>query len=145
MRGKDPVVTPVDKLGVPTYDELVLVGRRQSVEEDPEAIRLFVAALARGTAAAVASPNAATKALLEANPDLEPKLTEAEVKATLPLLGAPAAKAGSAGEEPPYGFMSPSEWTSFIAWMRDNELISALPAASEVLSNAYLPGKISDE
>ncbi len=138
MRGKDPVVTPVDKLGVPTYDELVLVGRRQRVEEDPEAIRLFIAALARGTSAAIANPKAATKALLEANRDLDPKLTEAEVKATLPLLGSPD-KA-----KPPYGFMNPAEWSRFIAWMRDNELISTLPAASEVLTNAYLPGSIPE-
>ena len=35
-------------------------------------------------------PGAATKAVLEANHDLDPKLTEAEVKATLPLLAPPA-------------------------------------------------------
>ena len=131
MRGKDPVVTPVDKLGVPTYDELVLVGQRARVEEDPEAIRLFIAALERGTAAAKANPKAATAALLEANPALDPKLTEAEVKATLPLLGSPR--------------MNPAEWTRFIAWMGENELIAANPAPGEVLSNAYLPGsKISE-
>ena len=56
LRGKDPVVTPVDQLGVPTYDELVLVAKRKRLEEDPEPIRLFLAALARGTAAAVKSP-----------------------------------------------------------------------------------------
>ena len=89
LRGKDPVVTPVDKLGVPTYDELVLVAQRKRLEEDPQAIRLFLAALARGTAAAAKSPQAATKALLEANPDLDPKLTKAEVAATLPLLNPP--------------------------------------------------------
>jgi putative hydroxymethylpyrimidine transport system substrate-binding protein len=145
LRGKNPVVTPVDKLGVPTYDELVLVAQRKRLEEDPEAVRLFVAALARGTSAAVANPNAATKALLEANHDLDPKLTEAEVKATLPLLGSPGkAESGSAGAEPPYGFMDPAEWTRFIAWMRDNELISALPAPSAVLTNAYLPGSIPE-
>jgi putative hydroxymethylpyrimidine transport system substrate-binding protein len=135
LRGKNPVVTPVDKLGVPTYDELVLVGRRERIEEDPEATRLFIAALARGTAAAVADPKAATAALLAANHDLDPKLTEAEVKATLPLLGA---------SESPYGFMDPAAWTRFIAWMRDNELISSLPSPGEVLSNAYLPGKIPE-
>jgi putative hydroxymethylpyrimidine transport system substrate-binding protein len=142
MRGKEPVVTPVDKLGVPTYDELVLVGQRRQIEEDPEATRLFIAALARGTAAAVANPKAATKALLEANPDLDPKLTEAEVKATLPLLGSPTSKPGSA--EAPYGLMNPTEWDRFIAWMHDNGLISAQPTAGEVQSNDYLPGKISE-
>jgi putative hydroxymethylpyrimidine transport system substrate-binding protein len=140
-RGKDPVVTPVDKLGVPTYDELVLVARRKQVEEDPEAIRLFIAALERGTSAAVKNPGAATKAVLEANPDLEPKLTEAEVKATLPLLQPEQGKSDSHPGHP-YGYMAPEDWTRFIGWMRDNGLISSLPAPGEVLSNAYLPGKI---
>ncbi len=131
-RGKAPVITPVDQLGVPTYDELVLVARRQSLEEDSQKFRLFLAALARGTEAAVAQPGAATSAIAEANPDLEPKLTAAEVKATLPLLGARI-------KERPYGYMDPEEWTAFAAWMRDNGLIESLPTASDLLDNGYLP------
>jgi putative hydroxymethylpyrimidine transport system substrate-binding protein len=129
LRGKDPVVTPVDKLGVPTYDELVLVAKRGRLEEDPESTRLFLAALARGTAAAVENPDAATKALLEANPDLDPKLTRAEVAATLPLLSK-------------RGTMDPARWKAFIAWMQENGLISGRPTTAEVLSNAYLAGQI---
>jgi putative hydroxymethylpyrimidine transport system substrate-binding protein len=131
-RGKAPVVTPVDKLGVPTYDELVLVARRQSLEDNPEKFRLLLAALERGTEAAVQQPGAATEAITEANPDLEPKLTAAEVKATLPLLGART-------EGQPYGYMDPEEWTTFAGWMRDNGLIESLPTAGELLDNGYLP------
>jgi putative hydroxymethylpyrimidine transport system substrate-binding protein len=131
-RGKGPVVTPVDRLGVPTYDELVLVARRQTLEEDPERFRLFLAALERGTTAAVEQPGAATKAITEANPDLEPKLTAAEVEATLPLLGART-------QGQPYGYLDPKEWETFIGWMRDNGLIDSLPATSELLDNGYLP------
>jgi putative hydroxymethylpyrimidine transport system substrate-binding protein len=131
LRGKDPVVTPVDRLGVPTYDELVVVARRDRLDEDPQAIRLFLAALARGTAAAIESPDATTKALLDANPDLDPELTKAEVAATLPLLS----KRGN---------MNPAEWKAFIAWMRENDLISGSPTTAEVLSNAYLAGEIPD-
>jgi putative hydroxymethylpyrimidine transport system substrate-binding protein len=131
-RGKEPVVTPVDKLGVPTYDELVLVTSRQKLEEDPEEIRLFLAALERGTNAAVENPGAATKAITEANHDLEPKLTAAEVKATLPLLGA-----RTKGQ--PYGYMDPKAWEAFAGWMRDNELIGSLPKTGELLDNSYLP------
>ncbi len=131
LRGKDPVVTPVDKLGVPPYDELVLVAKRQRLEEDPESIRLFLAALARGTAAAAKSPDAATDALLEANSDLDPKLTRAEMAATLPLLST-------------RGFMDPAEWSRFIAWMHENGLTSTQPPASAVLSNAFLAGQIPD-
>jgi putative hydroxymethylpyrimidine transport system substrate-binding protein len=131
-RGKAPVVTPVDQLGVPTYDELVLVARPQDLEADPEKFRLFLAALERGTDAAAEAPNAATQAITEANPDLEPKLTAAEVKATLPLLAA-----RTKGQ--PYGYMDPQEWETFAGWMRDNELIETLPRTSELLDNGYLP------
>ena len=133
LRGTDPVVTPVDKLGVPSYDELVLVAQRKRLEEDSQEFRLFLAALARGTAAAAKNPQATTKTLLEANPDLDPKLTKAEVAATLPLLNPPL-------EGHPYGYMDPAAWAKFTGWMRDNGLISSLPPAGSVLSNSYLPG-----
>jgi putative hydroxymethylpyrimidine transport system substrate-binding protein len=136
-RGKQPVVTPVDELGVPTYDELVLVANRKKLEEDPEKYRLFIAALERGTDAAVAQPKAATKAILEANSGLEPKLTEAEMTATLPLLGARV-------KGQPFGYMDPAEWETFVGWMRDNGLIESLPTAAELLSNAYLLGEIPE-
>jgi len=129
LRGKDPVVTPVDKLGVPTYDELVLVANRKQLEENPQRIRLFLGALARGTAAAIKSPAATTEALLAANSDLDPKLTQAEVEATLPLLSK-------------RGVMDASKWKAFIAWMKENELISGSPSTAEVLSNEYLAGEI---
>jgi putative hydroxymethylpyrimidine transport system substrate-binding protein len=137
LRGKAPTVTPVDQLGIPTYDELVLVAQGKALEEDPEQVRLFLAALGRGTAAAQQTPNAATEALLEANKDLDPKLTRAEVKATLPVLS-------SAGESRPFGYMDPARWDEFIGWMRDNGLISSLPPAGQVLTNEYLPGEIPD-
>jgi putative hydroxymethylpyrimidine transport system substrate-binding protein len=137
QRGKDPVVTPVDQLGVPTYNELVLVANRQALAADPEKFRLFVAALERGTDAAVERPNAATDAVLEANNGLDRKLTEAEVEATLPLLAART-------QGQPYGYMDPEQWRAFTGWMRDNELISSLPEPGELLSNAYLPGEIPE-
>lgn len=131
QRGKDPVVTPVDQLGVPTYDELVLVANREALEAEPEKYELFIAALERGTEAAVAQPGAATKAILDANPGLDPKLTEAEIKATLPLLGART-------QGQPYGYMDAEEWRTFSGWMRDNGLIDSLPEPGELLSNDYL-------
>jgi putative hydroxymethylpyrimidine transport system substrate-binding protein len=136
-RGKDPVVTPVDQLGIPTYDELVLVANRKKLEEEPERLRLFIAALARGTEAAAKNPKAATKAVLEANHGLDPKLTEAEVKATLPVLS-------SRLETKPFGYMDPARWKAFVGWMRDNGLIESLPEPGELLSNSYLSGEIPE-
>ncbi len=131
-RHKHPTVTPVDQLGIPTYDELVLVAKGSSIADDPQPIRLFLAALARGTAAAEQDPKGATQALLEQNPDLDPKLTAAEVKATLPVLS-------QAGSGHPFGEMDQDQWHTFIGWMRDHGLITSLPATAAVLTEALLP------
>jgi putative hydroxymethylpyrimidine transport system substrate-binding protein len=131
QRGLDPRIAPVDQLGVPTYDELVLVARSATVDEHPEAIRSFIAALGRGTAYAIAHPPEAANAVLSAGKGLDPMQTRAEVNATLPLL------AGTPGR--PYGFMDPGAWGAYAAWMAAHELISKAPAASEVLTNQLLP------
>lgn len=131
LRGKAPVVTPVDRLGVPSYDELVLVANREALEDDPEAVRLFLAALARGTQAAIERPNETTKALLDANPDLDPILTKAEVEATLPLLSRS-------------GRMDAAAWSRFVSWMRENDQIAGQPSPADLLSNDYLPGRIPE-
>jgi NitT/TauT family transport system substrate-binding protein len=114
----------------------VLVAKGERLEEDPDAIRLFIAALARGTAAATEDPGLAIKSLLDANPELDRRITRAEVAATLPLL--------EPRQGQPFGYMDPTRWREFIGWMRDNDLISSLPTPDEVLSNDYLPGNIPD-
>jgi putative hydroxymethylpyrimidine transport system substrate-binding protein len=131
-RGASPLISPVDQLGVPSYDELVLVAKRSTVEDDPENIRLFIAALAHGTKDAVANPQAAADNVLNASEGLDPALTRAEVDATLPLL---AAMPGT-----PYGQMDEEKWRNFAAWMADHDLISEVPETSEVLTNELLPG-----
>ncbi|MDQ2940154.1 MAG: ABC transporter substrate-binding protein [Actinomycetota bacterium] len=135
LRHKDPTVTPVDQLGIPTYDELVFVAQGSRLKDDSEPIRLFLAAMARGTAAAEKDPKGATQALLEQNHSLNPKLTAAEVKATLPVLS-------QANPKRPYGYMDQAEWQQFIGWMRDHGLISSLPTPTQVLTEELLPGRI---
>lgn len=130
-RGLNPRVVPVDELGIPTYDELVLVANSDDVAADPEPIRLFIAALERGTQNAIDDPEAATKAVLDAGDGLDPRLTEAEIEATLPLL-APRGKQ-------PFGFMDESEWDEFAGFLADEGFIQALPEPGEALTNELLP------
>ncbi|MGH2963050.1 MAG: ABC transporter substrate-binding protein [Solirubrobacterales bacterium] len=137
QRGDDPTVVPVDELGIPTYDELVLVASRERVAEDPEAIRLFLAALERGTRDAAEDPAAATASLLRANDDLDPKLTRAQVDETLPVL-----VPGKRGR--PYGFMDPAEWREFAGFMVDEDLIGTAPPIDDMLTNELLPGRIPE-
>jgi putative hydroxymethylpyrimidine transport system substrate-binding protein len=137
LRGKDPTVIPVDELGIPGYDELVLVANSDRLEDEEQSIRLFIAALERGTKAAVADPAAATEAVLDAGEGLDPRLTAAEVRRTLPLL---LPKDGKR----PYGYMDPERWQRFAQFFADNGLIQALPDTGEVLTNDLLPGNVPE-
>jgi putative hydroxymethylpyrimidine transport system substrate-binding protein len=131
LRGKDPSVVPVDRLGVPTYDELVLVANSEDLHSRADPVRRFIAALERGTRAAAARPAQATQAILDAGQGLEPKLTAAEVRETLPLL-LPAGRK-------PYGYMDPAAWRRFAAFMAANGLLESKPPISEAVDNDLLP------
>jgi len=102
LQGKDPTVIPVNKLGIPTYNELVLVANSDTLDDKSEDIRLFLDALERGTKAAVADPAGATKDILDAGKGLDPQTTAAEVRKTLPLLL-------PHGTGHPYGYMDPAQ------------------------------------
>lgn len=136
LDGRDPVVAPVDTLGIPTYDELVVVASGSRIEEDPEAIRLFLAALERGADDAAADPKAATDALVEASEELDPELTLAEVRETLPLFEPPKGQ--------PFGYMDPAEWERFAGFLADRGQIETRYTADEVLTNELLPGEIPE-
>ena len=54
--------------------------------------------------------------MLSAGKGLDPMQTRAEVDATLPLLAPPQGR--------PYGYMDPSAWRAYAAWMAAHDLIS---------------------
>jgi putative hydroxymethylpyrimidine transport system substrate-binding protein len=132
LSGEKPVINPVDRLGVPTYSEMVIVANASRVADDPEPIRLFLRALERGTAEAVRRPNAATEAVLSANDALDPKTTRAQVRVTLPLLADDQANR-------PYGYMDTARWQTFINWAVENGVLESPQRAVDALTNALLP------
>ena len=130
-RGLDPRVVPVDRLGVPTYDELVLVADGERFASDPEPIREFIAALERGTYAAARDPQAATDAIVAAGNGLDPDLTRAEVDKTLPRLLPPG--------DMPYGWTDRKRWQRFADYLYDAGQLDSRPHASELSTNDLLP------
>jgi len=130
-RGDDPSVIPVDELGIPTYDELVLVANAERVSEDPEQIEAFLEALERGTDDAAADPEATTAALVEAGDGLDPELTRAELEATLPRL------ATEAGEQ--FGYMDPAEWQAFGEYLTVEGQLDEAPGTDDLFTNDLLP------
>jgi putative hydroxymethylpyrimidine transport system substrate-binding protein len=131
-RGRKPRIIPVDRAGVPTYDELVLVANQDALDRDGGTIRAFIGALSRGVRDLKADPNRAIDGLLKANKDLDPGLQRASLKATLPLFSPPKGK--------PYGYQDPGEWNRFADWMTENKLLENTPDARNSYTNALLPG-----
>jgi putative hydroxymethylpyrimidine transport system substrate-binding protein len=85
-RGLEPVITRVTDLGVPDYDELVLIARSDDYAKDPGIHDRLLEASIRGNEAAGEDPRAATEAIVDQSFGVAPeKATEAGVEATTPL------------------------------------------------------------
>jgi len=132
LEGRKPRIIPVDKAGVPTYDELVFVANEDALDRDKDKIRAFIGAVSRGAQALREDPNKEIRGLLDVNRDLDAKLQKASVKETLPLFFPPKGK--------PFGYQDPTEWDEFTAWMRENHLLSNTPSAKGAFTNSLLPG-----
>ena len=132
---KQPVVIPVDRAGVPTYDELVLVVRAEEARSDGQDLRAFMQGLTRGAHEVRADPAAAAREIVRANPSLDEKLQLESIRQTLP-----ATMPSEAGK--PYGWQAPSAWATFGDWMFAHHLLRNDPNAGlPPLSNEFLPGQ----
>jgi putative hydroxymethylpyrimidine transport system substrate-binding protein len=132
QRGKHPDVIRMDQVGVPSYDELVLVVRRSTISNQTAELRRFVQAVGRGYAAARTNPTTAVDSLVAANPGLDRKLQLASVRATLPVFF-------PTGE--PWGWQYPSQWNAYGQWMLSNHLISNPTAIGDASTNELLVGQ----
>jgi len=133
---RKPVVIPIDRAGVPTYDELVLVVRADEARSRGQDLRAFLAALTHGQQEVRADPGAAAALLVRANPDLEPKLQLASIEQTLP-----ATLPAESGK--PYGYQDPAAWAAFGRWMYSHGLLRNNPSTTGFppLTDEFLPGQ----
>ncbi|MEA2187197.1 MAG: putative hydroxymethylpyrimidine transport system substrate-binding protein [Solirubrobacteraceae bacterium] len=131
---RKPEILRVDALGVPTYNELIIVAREQDVRSRGPLLRRFMRALARGHALLRANVDAGVDPLVKAEPDLDPALQRAQVKATLPVFFPLDGKR-------PFGFQDPNDWRRYAQWMADNALIPGTSAAQRAFTNEFLPGE----
>ena len=134
QRRQRPWIAPVDRLGVPDYDELVLVAHENDVENKRDDLRLFISAVARGARAARSDPAAAARNLIDANNDLRPRTTRASVRLTIPTLFP------EQGDRP-FGYLDAVKWRNYAGWMVDNGLLEKTPDVNEALTNELLPGE----
>jgi putative hydroxymethylpyrimidine transport system substrate-binding protein len=130
---KNPQIIRMERAGVPTYDELVVVARQADLRQGGARVRRFLRALGQGHEALRRDPQTGVRPLLQANPDLDPRLQLESVKATLPAFFPPAGK--------PFGWMDQAAWARYGRWMFDNGLLKRPPAIARALTEEFLPGE----
>jgi putative hydroxymethylpyrimidine transport system substrate-binding protein len=129
---KHPHVIRMEQVGVPTYDELVVVVRRSMLSDHIDLVRRFVQALARGYQSVRADPVGAVQNLVSANPGLDRGLQLASVRATLPaFFPAPGQ---------PWGWQSQVQWNAYGQWLLDHHLVSNPNAVADASTNEVLAG-----
>jgi putative hydroxymethylpyrimidine transport system substrate-binding protein len=131
--GTKPSVFPADKLGVPSYAELVVAANADRLQSDAayaDSVKRFVAAMIKGTDGAIADPSGAT-AIMKADTDYKPTFLDASVPYTLKLITPASGKKT--------GCIDVTNWQSYGDWMQTNELITGTPDASAVATDQYLP------
>ena len=132
--GKHPNVIRMNQVGVPNYDELVLVVRQSTLVHHPDEIRRLVQALARGYKSVRSDPASGVTHLVDANPGLDRGFQAAAVRATL-------AAFFPANPSDPWGWQDQVQWNSYGQWMLSNHLISNPAAVANASTNEELAGQ----
>lgn len=121
--GSKPVVISAQELGLPSFDELVVIAREDRVSKDPRLFRGFMEAVERGAATVSAEPEAGVGAIYEWHdnpPQLDRQATETAVEATAPLLSET-------------GRIDPEQAADLLDWMRQQGMIQRRLTPSELI------------
>jgi putative hydroxymethylpyrimidine transport system substrate-binding protein len=131
-------VVPVDQLGIPTYDELVLVARADVLSEKESSIRRLVRAVNQGYEVVRQDPAEGIKPLLAANKELDPELQLEVTKRTLDVFW-------PADKSEPWGWLSHDTWAAYAQWMLENGLLSKQLPLDVAITSDFLPGEGAGE
>lgn len=132
--GEEPVIVKMEELGVPTYDELIVVANSEKLESDDayaDAVSRFLVAMVEATKAAQGD-EAGSIENMKANTEYTDEEIEAMVPDTLPLL------TSLQGLET--GCFSLEAWQTFGEWMTSNNLLDEEVDPATIATNDYLPG-----
>lgn len=132
LRGLHPTIVPVDRAGVPSYDELVLVASRSRLADPTyrSEVQRFVSAFLAGTADARSHPARALSILKQVTASPADFLARA-TPLTLGLLSGPRG----------VGCLGVAAWQRFGDWMRARGLLTQRVAASSVVTARFLPAR----
>jgi putative hydroxymethylpyrimidine transport system substrate-binding protein len=131
---QQPQVLEIQRAGVPTYSQLVVVVRVNEAHRNGPLLRAFLQSLTRGERAAAANPAAAAATLAKLNPRLSAQFERAVLAITLPI-------ASPSDSSKPFGYQDPYAWQTFGAWMYRYGLIAHARDAGLAITDEFLPGQ----
>jgi putative hydroxymethylpyrimidine transport system substrate-binding protein len=133
QRGLHPTIIPLDRAGVPSYDELVLAANSSRLRTDSAYATMvdrFVQAFLLGTAQAIRDPLGSLAVLRTVTASSERFLARA-TPVTLALLAGPHG----------VGCMRAAEWQHFGIWMHTQGLLKHAVPAAAVMTTRFLPAR----
>jgi putative hydroxymethylpyrimidine transport system substrate-binding protein len=131
--GKQPVVFKMAQLGVPTFDELIIVANKNRLKSDSgyaTAIRDFLSGLAKGVSGARRDKTGSI-AIMKALSSYKQKDLNDMVPKTLQALGETGGTKATC--------FSLAKWKTFAAWMLKTKLLKKPLDPSTIMTNAYNP------
>jgi len=132
--GEPPVIVKMAELGVPQYDELIIVANSERLQSDDayaDAVTRFLAATVAATKAAQADEAGSIESM-KANTEYTDEEIGAMVPDTLPLL--------SSLQGLETGCFDLEAWATFGEWMSSNELMETPVDPTAIATNDYLSG-----
>jgi len=116
---------------VPDYYTPIIITNEDLIAQDPDLVRRFMRATARGYQYAIEHPDAAAE-MLAAHADADPQLVLRSQQWLSPRY---------AEDAPQWGYQDLAVWERFTDWMYDNELVAGPVDAKAAFTNEFLPGE----
>jgi len=132
--GEPPVIVKMAELGVPQYDELIIVANSDRLQSDDayaDAVTRFLAATVAATKAAQADEAGSIESM-KANTEYTDEEIGAMVPDTLPLL--------SSAQGLETGCFDLDAWATFGEWMTSNGLLETPVDPTTIATNDYMSG-----
>ncbi|MPZ98943.1 MAG: myristoyl transferase [Dehalococcoidia bacterium] len=115
---------------IPDWYTPAFITNETMLAEQPDLVRAFLEATARGYDRAIEDPDAAADALLAAAPELDEGLVRASAEYHAPLYAA---------DGQPWGVQDPENWERFEAFLREAGLTETEVDPDATFTNEYLP------
>ena len=114
------------------YYSPVIIANDEYLADNPDTVKAFLAAVAKGYEYAIENPDEAADILLEANPELDPDLVKASQNYLADQYQAEASQ---------WGVIDANRWNAFYQFINEKELADAEIPMDFGFTNDYLPEK----